>query len=38
LWEEILRRFERIEVVGEPIRVRSAFVRGFSKLPVRIAG
>ena len=36
LWEEILRRFERIEVVGEPTRVRSAFVRGFSKLPVRI--
>jgi cytochrome P450 len=38
LWEEILRRFERIEVVGEPTRVRSAFVRGFSKLPVRITG
>jgi len=38
LWEEILRRFEHIEVVGEPTRVRSAFVRGFSKLPVRIAG
>ncbi len=36
LWEEILRRFERIEVMGEPIRVRSSFVRGFSKLPVRI--
>jgi cytochrome P450 len=36
LWEEILRRFERIEVVGEPTRVRSAFVRGFSKLPVRV--
>jgi cytochrome P450 len=38
LWEEILRRFETIEVVGEPTRVRSAFVRGFSKLPVRIPG
>jgi cytochrome P450 len=37
LWEEILRRFERIEVVGEPTRVRSAFVRGFSKLPVRVS-
>jgi cytochrome P450 len=37
LWEEILRRFERIDVVGEPTRVRSAFVRGFSKLPVRVA-
>jgi cytochrome P450 len=36
LWEEILRRFEAIEVMGEPTRVRSSFVRGFSKLPVRI--
>ena len=36
LWQEILRRFERIEVMGEPTRVRSSFVRGFSKLPVRI--
>ena len=38
LWEEILRRFDKIEVVGEPTRVRSSFVRGFSKLPVRIPG
>jgi cytochrome P450 len=36
LWEELLRRFEAIEVVGEPTRVRSSFVRGFSHLPVRI--
>ena len=36
LWEEILRRFDRVEVVGEPTRVRSAFVRGFSHLPVRV--
>ncbi|HSZ89831.1 MAG TPA: cytochrome P450 [Acetobacteraceae bacterium] len=36
LWEELLRRFESIEVVGEPTRVRSSFVRGFSRLPVRI--
>jgi cytochrome P450 len=38
LWEEILRRFEVIEVVGAPTRIRSAFVRGFSHLPVRIPG
>ncbi|HXD41680.1 MAG TPA: cytochrome P450 [Ramlibacter sp.] len=38
LWEEILRRFPVIEVVGEPVRVRSTFIRGFSKLPVRIPG
>ncbi len=38
LWQELLRRFETIEVVGEPTRVRSSFVRGFSHLPVRIPG
>jgi cytochrome P450 len=38
LWEEILKRFAKIEVVGEPTRIRSAFVHGFSQLPVRIPG
>jgi cytochrome P450 len=38
LWEEILKRFPVIEVVGPPVRVRSTFVRGFSQLPVRIPG
>ncbi len=38
LWEEIVKRFPVIEVVGEPVRVRSNFVRGFSQLPVRIPG
>ena len=38
LWDEILRRFPVIEIVGPPERVRSTFVRGFSKLPVRIPG
>ena len=36
LWEEILKRFKRIEVVGEPERVRSIMFRGFTKLPVKI--
>jgi cholest-4-en-3-one 26-monooxygenase len=36
LWEEILPRFERIEVVGPPQRVFSNFVRGYTHLPVRI--
>jgi cytochrome P450 len=36
LWQEILQRFPAIEVVGPPQRVRSAFVRGFTQLPVRI--
>ncbi len=38
LWEEILKRFERIEVVGEPKRLYSSFVRGIESLPVRIPG
>ena len=29
LWEEILERFRSVEVVGEPVRVRSNFVKGF---------
>ena len=34
LWEEILKRFSQVEVVGEPERVLSNFVRGYSSLPV----
>ncbi len=37
LWEELLRRFDRIEVVGEPVRQRSNFIHGILRLPVRIA-
>lgn len=36
LWEELMQRFEHIEVVGEAKRVRSNFVRGYSELPVRV--
>ena len=36
LWEEILTRFREVEVVGEPVRVRSNFVKGFTELPVRV--
>ena len=38
LWEEILQRFPVIEVVGQPVRVKSHFIRGFTELPVRIPG
>ncbi len=38
IWEEILKRFTRIEVVGEPKRVYSSFVKGYEALPVRIVG
>ncbi|WP_290495156.1 cytochrome P450 [Hyphomonas sp. UBA4494] len=34
LWEEIMNRFERVEVTGEPTRVLSNFVLGYEKLPV----
>jgi cytochrome P450 len=37
LWEEILRRSWRIEVVGEPKRVYSSFIRGFTELQTRIS-
>jgi cytochrome P450 len=36
LWEEILQRFERIDVIGEPARVPSAFVRGYEAMQVMI--
>jgi cytochrome P450 len=36
LWEEILKRFPRIEVAGEPTRTRSNFVHGFTAMPVVI--
>lgn len=38
LWEEIMRRFTHIEVLEEPGRVVSNFVRGYEKMPVRIHG
>ena len=37
LWEEILKRFERIEVLAEPVRVHSNFVRGYTDLQVRLS-
>ncbi len=36
VWEEILKRFDKVEVVGEPQRVRSNFVRGYAQLPVKL--
>ena len=36
LWEEILRRFDRIEMTGEPERVLSNFVMGYSNVPVKV--
>lgn len=36
VWEEVLKRFPVVEVVGEPRRVYSSFVKGYESLPVRI--
>ena len=36
VWEEILKRWHKVEVMGEPKRVPSAFVKGYEHLPVRI--
>ena len=34
IWEEILARFSRVEVVAEPVRVASNFVKGYEELLV----
>jgi len=34
VWEEIMKRFSKVEVVGEVTRLRSSFVRGITDLPV----
>jgi len=36
LWEEILNRFEKIEVQDEPERTFSSFVKGYTYLPVKV--
>jgi cytochrome P450 len=36
IWEEILKRFPRIEVVGQPVRSFSSFVHGFESMQVVI--
>jgi cytochrome P450 len=36
VWEEIQKRFSNVELVGDPVRVRSNFVRGYSEVPVQV--
>ncbi len=36
LWEELLARFDRIDVVGEPEYVQSNFVKGYDKMMVQL--
>ncbi len=36
LWEELLARFKDIEVLAEPDRLPSSFVKGYTAMPVRL--
>jgi cytochrome P450 len=36
IWEEIMKRFPVVELVAEPIRTHSIFVKGYETLPVVI--
>ena len=36
LWEELLARFETIEVLEKPERTYSSFVKGYTRMPVRV--
>jgi cytochrome P450 len=36
IWEEILKRFPRIDLIGEPSRTYSPFVHGFEQMTVVI--
>ena len=36
LWEELLKRFDKIETIGEPSHVQSNFVKGYTELKVNL--
>jgi len=36
LWEEIMKRFSSVEVVGDAKYLNSSFIRGITDLPVRV--
>ena len=36
LWEEIMKRFEKVEVVGDVKRLPNNFIRGIAEVPVRV--
>jgi cytochrome P450 len=38
VWQELLKRFSWVEVMGPPRRVPSSFVKGYEHLPVRLHG
>jgi cytochrome P450 len=36
IWEEIMKRFSKIEVTGEPKYLASSFIHGITDLPVTV--
>lgn len=36
MWEEIMKRFPKVEVTGEPVGLASSFIHGIRELPVTI--
>ena len=36
LWEEIMQRFEKVELVGDVVRVPNNFIRGIAEVPVKL--
>lgn len=36
IWEEIMKRFPKVEVVGDPVYLSSSFIHGIRELPVII--
>lgn len=36
VWEEILKRFEKVEVMGDPVRTNSNIIKGYSQMPVQV--
>jgi len=36
LWEEVMKRFKQVEVVGEAKFLNSSFIHGITQLPVRV--
>lgn len=35
-WEEILKRFAKVELVGDPVRTHSHAILGYSDLPIKV--
>ena len=36
LWEEIMQRFEMVELAGDVVRLPNNFIRGVKEVPVRL--